>query len=384
MKSIMKKFTSVLLITAISLSVAACGNTKEMASDSQEKTKYKVGFSYNQFSDSLGINAKRAVQKAADTLGVEIVYNEDKGDGNAQIAAVENMISAGCQGILISPASEAIIPQLCEICEKNEVWLMTCFRDIQSQEVIDNVKNYQYYLGTVCEAEDATARKIVNIMAKDHQNVNAFYAPQGEVCGEQRKAAYVDESEKTGLNIVAEYVIPGFSNLAAYATEALSMFIESYPENTGVLMVAFAGGMGESAVAAVKSHNAVGKITMAGFDSFTNMQEAFDEGIVCAVATAHHADPFYAFLVLYNALSGHRLSAEQEKITLEYVLVTNSDECKLLNDYLLNEAVDLYTEEEIKNMTVEGNPDFTLDMLKAEMGHYNLEDIMERIETRKQ
>ena len=147
-------------------------------------------------------------------------------------------------------------------------------------------------------------------------------------------------------------------------------------------MPATAAGMGEAAVASLKAHNAVGKVQFVAFDSFDGMDEAFDEGLCCGLATAHHADPFYAFMVLYNAMAGNRLTEEKVNLSLNYMVVTSAETCKELSEYVLNDKYDLYSSEEIMKFTKEGNPELTIEDIQEEMNQYTLENVVSRIKTR--
>ena len=61
------------------------------------------------------VKMKEGAQKAADTTGVTLqsFAGKQDGDNEAQVQAIENLISAGAKGILITPSdSKAIVPEI--------------------------------------------------------------------------------------------------------------------------------------------------------------------------------------------------------------------------------------------------------------------------------
>ncbi len=388
----MKKVIAILLVLALALSIAACAPAADPTTPSSDEatptqdtptTKYKIGFLHTNFNDSLGLNALRTVKKAADTLGVEVETFAYTGADDS-LKAVENFISAGVDGILVCPASDAVLPKLADLCAANEVWIMSCFREVLEQDAIDLLAKNDWYLGTVHESETDTAAALTQILAKQgHTEMCMFTQAPGMVAVDQRISSFKENAPKNGINILAEAYIDGSTgNPAASITPGYDLFLGSYPEATAVFMPGTAAGMGEAAVASLKAHNAVGKVQFAAFDSFDGMNEAFDEGLCCGLATAHHADPFYAFMVLYNAMAGNRLTEEKVNLSLNYMVVTSAETCTELSEYVLNEKYDLYSSEEIMKFTKEGNPELTVEDIQEEMNQYTLENVVSRIKTR--
>lgn len=389
-KKTFTRVVSILLIVMMAAFMSAgCGSPKEDKADKSEtqskssgEIKYKIGFLHTSFSDSLGENALRCVNKAADTLGVEVQTFEDGGNGDKQLSTVENMISSGVDGILICPASDAVIPKIAEVCEKNEVYLMVCFRQVLTEEIKEALKEYKYYLGNCYESETDTAAMITDIVAEENENVCMFVQAPGMVAVDERIESFKSQSAVDNMNILADYTIANISNPSEDITPGMDMFLNSYPEATAVFLPGTAAGMGEAAVASVKSNGKVGDVKLAGFDSFEGMDGAFDDGILCALATAHHADPFYSFMVLYNAMAGTPLSEEQVELHLNYMVLTDAETCSELKEYILNPEYDLYSSDEILQFTKAENPDFDIDALQKEMDQYTLENVVERIKNR--
>src|SRR5207253_9921352 len=60
------------------------------------------------------VKMKQGAQKQAGALGAQLLTAAGKIDGDAatQITAIENMVSAGVKGILITPSNDSVVPAI--------------------------------------------------------------------------------------------------------------------------------------------------------------------------------------------------------------------------------------------------------------------------------
>lgn len=85
------------------------------------------------------------------------------------------------------------------------------------------------------------------------------------------------------------------------------------------------------------------------------------------------------YLLLYNAMDGHRLTQSGEELLMTYMFIRSAEEAQDFLDYIDNPDVDLYSADEIRNMTVRYNPDFSWDALQQVMTDYTYENIMAKL-----
>jgi fructose transport system substrate-binding protein len=97
--------------TGLLLSAAACGGDSGGGADG----KAVVGLITKTDTNPFFVKMKEGAQQAADAKGVELQTFSGKqdGDNEAQVQAIENLISAGAKGFLITPSdSKAIVPSI--------------------------------------------------------------------------------------------------------------------------------------------------------------------------------------------------------------------------------------------------------------------------------
>jgi fructose transport system substrate-binding protein len=98
---------------AATLALAACGNDSSGGGGGGDKPI--VGLITKTDTNPFFVKMKEGAQKAASEQGVTLQTFAGKkdGDNESQVQAIENLISAGAKGILITPAdSKAIVPSI--------------------------------------------------------------------------------------------------------------------------------------------------------------------------------------------------------------------------------------------------------------------------------
>ena len=150
MKKRMKKMAAAVLSAAM---VASLGTATAINVSADEDIT--IGVSIWSSPDVLGSQCKKVIDKAADALGVNVMY--DQGHVSEQVtASVEQLCAAGCDGIIICNSADSEMTSAIQTCDANEVYLMQFFRIISeenSPEVYQTACNSQYYLGAVHEDE---------------------------------------------------------------------------------------------------------------------------------------------------------------------------------------------------------------------------------------
>jgi fructose transport system substrate-binding protein len=102
--------------TVATLALSACGpGSKGSSSGSASGGTVKVGLITKTETNPFFVKMKEGAEKAAKAEGVQLTTAAGKFDGDnaSQVTAIENMVSAGVKGILITPSdSKAIVPAI--------------------------------------------------------------------------------------------------------------------------------------------------------------------------------------------------------------------------------------------------------------------------------
>ena len=104
------------LAAAVLSAVVACAAIAAGASGgtTHANAQIKVGLITKTDTNPFFVKMKQGATKQAKELGVTLLTAAGKIDGDAatQITAIENMVSAGVKGILITPSNDSVIPAI--------------------------------------------------------------------------------------------------------------------------------------------------------------------------------------------------------------------------------------------------------------------------------
>ena len=100
---------------AVPMTLTACGNDSGGSSDGGSGARSVVGLITKTNTNPFFVKMKEGAQQGADAQGVDLqtFAGKQDGDNEGQVQAIENLISAGAKGFLITPNdSKAIVPTI--------------------------------------------------------------------------------------------------------------------------------------------------------------------------------------------------------------------------------------------------------------------------------
>lgn len=351
------------------------GDASQAPATSLDTTGKKIGVIFYSKDDSLGAAVYATLNNAAEALGVEIQWKLGDLDPTAQITAAENMIAAGCKGILCIPLSEVVTQKVAKLCQDKGVYFQICFRTITDESIKSEVEGYEYFLGGCYEDEAAAAEHMVELMAgKGKKNACVNYVSPGSAL-KLRNDGLDTGMEKYSITKLAEYTIPDSVDLNA-VTSTIQNYINSYQDCDVILASSASVGQGEVIINTINSLAPGGKVQLAAFDVWDGMAAAFESGSLGCAVGGMSPDALFSFMNLYNAVIGSRLSDDVLWLTQNYIFVTDAESCAAYEKYIDNPEYMIYTAEDIKNMSRANNPDFSVDDLKQIMTDYTMENVM--------
>ena len=401
MKKILKKVAAVLLATTMVVGMTACGsgsdssepaNTDSNSSDSAESTgdtastttapdKIKIGVSIWSSTDVLGSQCKKILDAAADALGVEVQYVDQGHVSEKVTASVEQLVAAGCQGIIICNSSDTEMTSAIKTCDDNKVYLSQFFRIISeenSADIYQAAKDSAYYIGAVHEDEPANGEALVNILLNNgDRNIGLIGWEQGDATWLGRWEGYKAGVEKWNADHPDDQAKLSEPQYAGTTSEGGSKAAEALMAADPTLDALIpAGGGGDplqGAIAAVERAGKTDSIDIVSTDFLPDLGERLANGSMAGESGGHYCDPLISFMMVYNAIKGNYtdFAGKFEDVPFPYLYVSSADDYADYEKYFVDQLP--YTADELVEMSNE-----SLDDLKQTALSVSIEDAAAR------
>ena len=371
----MKKFISLALALCLILSLGAVSFA---AGDD-----IKIGVSIWSSTDTLGSEVKRLIDSAADTLGVEVVYVDQAHISEKVTASAETLAMADCDGIIICNSASAEMGSVIKTCDENEVYCAQFFRVIKED---DNPDEYaqactsKYYVGCVHESEFDNGKELARILCEDKgcrkialeawEPGDATFLGRWE--GYKAGVEAFNEAHPDDQAVLLEPQYGGTTTDTGRATaEAI---IASNPDIDALIV---AGGGGDTlvgAIAGIEGLGLTGKIAVVSTDFLADLDAQLECGGMAAESGGHYADPFFAFLMVYNAIKGNYETSTEGfyDMVFPYMFVASSEDYAAYAEYFTGTELP-YTPDEILELS-----GLSYDDLAAKCAELSVADVVAR------
>ena len=398
LKTIFKKVTAAALAATMVVGMAACGSGSETASSSDsaasssgteaaatpavtDNSKIKIGVSIWSSTDVLGSQCKLILDAAADALGVEVQYVDQGHVSEKVTASVEQLVAAGCQGIIICNSSDTEMTSAIKTCNDNGVYLAQFFRIISetnSADIYQAAKDSAYYIGAVHEDEPANGEALVNILLdKGDRDIGLIGWEQGDATWLGRWEGYkagVDKWNEAHPDDPAQLSEPQYAGTSSEGGSKAAEALMSADPTLDALIPAGGGGDPlQGAIAAVERAGKTQDIDIVSTDFLPDLGERLENGSMAGESGGHYCDPLIAFMMVYNAIKGNYTGIEGsfEDVPFPYLYVSSPDDYKAYEQYFVDQLP--YTDEELVEMS-----ELDLEGLKEAASKISIEDAAAR------
>ena len=338
----------------------------------------KIGVILYGKDDTMGAAVYSYLNFAAEAMDVDLTWAFGDYDAAAQLTTCQNMVAAGCEGILMMPMDNAAVQKVAAYCEQNQVYYGLMFRDITDDTIKTTVEGYEYYVVDGFENDELYAQRMVEYMAEEYGVSNfgemSLYASSPLVA---RNNGFESGFESTDAVKLAEFPFPTDSSTQTIAA-GIENFINSYQDMDAIVLGASSVGAGETVMNTLSTMTEPGAVKVGTFDAFEGMDEAFESGYLVYVAGGVGIESLFDFVVLYNAVDGTPLSDDLVVLNMSEIEVKSAQDCKNYSQYIDNPDHQIFTAEEIRNMCRRYNPDATLEDIQSYIDQYSLEWVVER------
>ena len=398
LKTIFKKVTAAALAATMVVGMAACGSGSETASSSDsaasssgteaaatpavtDNSKIKIGVSIWSSTDVLGSQCKLILDAAADALGVEVQYVDQGHVSEKVTASVEQLVAAGCQGIIICNSSDTEMTSAIKTCNDNGVYLAQFFRIISetnSADIYQAAKDSAYYIGAVHEDEPANGEALVNILLdKGDRDIGLIGWEQGDATWLGRWEGYkagVDKWNEAHPDDPAQLSEPQYAGTTSEGGSKAAEALMAADPNLDALIPAGGGGDPlQGAIAAVERAGKTQDIDIVSTDFLPDLGDRLENGSMAGESGGHYCDPLIAFMMVYNAIKGNYtdFAGKFEDVPFPYLYVSSADDYKAYEQYFVDQLP--YTSDELVEMS-----NLDLSALKEAAKNISIEDAASR------
>ena len=394
MNKLFKKVTATALAATMVLGMTACGGSKDTTtadSSSSAATEtpaaatdnkdIKIGVSIWSSTDVLGSQCKLILDEAAKALGVQVQYVDQGHVSEKVTASVEQLVAAGCQGIIICNSSDTEMTSAIKTCNDNKVYLAQFFRVISkdnSADIYQMATDSAYYIGAVHEDEPANGEALVNILLeKGDRNIGLIGWEQGDATWLGRWEGYkagVEKWNEANPDDKATLSEPQYAGTTSEGGSKAAEALMAADPNLDALIPAGGGGDPlQGAIAAVERAGKTQDIDIVSTDFLPDLEERLENGSMAGESGGHYCDPLIAFMMVYNAIKGNYtdFAGKFEDVPFPYLYVSSADDYKAYEQYFVDQLP--YTDEELVAMS-----ELDLAGLKEAAAKVSIEDAAAR------
>ena len=387
----MKKILAFLLALSLLFALCACATQNEPSAPASDQptdasdnapteetpaATRKLGVIFYGKDDALGQCVYAEVNHAAEVIGAEVEWALNDYTTEDQLTSVENLISAGCEGIMFMPIEDASAYKVGQACEEAGVYYAICFRDILDADMKAYVESCKYYVGSCWEDDKGAAEDLVAVLAADGRSIYGLEKLNPSIALAIRNDGFIDGANATGGKVVAEYEVPNDGNTQTHIN-GITNFLNLYPDMDGILMTTSSQGAAEAIVNTVKQNTTAGQVKLAMFDLYDGIAQDFADGWVAAAAAGNSPDALFVFLALFNSVDGTPLSDSFINLSQREVIITSAEECADYEAYIDNPNYQIYSDEILKSLVGRYNPDVTVEDFHSIMEAFSLDWVKE-------
>lgn len=300
-------------------------------------------------------------------LGIETMIVNDEGKVEKTVTNVDNMISAGVDGIVFFGISETLFPVVSQKCEEAKVPFV-CYDHMPSDENLEILKANPYFKGVVATKDLGTGRNIGEHAASlGLKKAIVITGKMTDPTHSARTNGFKEAFEAAGGQVLD---IAWDANNLADATAKANDLLTAHPDVDCVY--ASNGDYGSGTMQAMAQHTEVNaKLFVTDLDP--DVLTGLKDGTIAAANGAHWINVDFATTLLVNALLGHELKDADGNapILVAPVMALPSEMVDLYDKFWIKSQP--FSGEELKQFVVEWNENVSLQDYEDVLANYTVE-----------
>lgn len=313
-----------------------------------------------------------------EACGVELVLDVGAFSPEDQVASVENLVAAGCDGILYCNFGETVLPKVAQICDEAEVYWVQYCREIADPEVLEALNSSKYYVGRTIQDDTGVGINIAKEFGELGVKKTAIIGPTpGDSTTDMVDQGYKTTAEELGLEIYTEV---RNCEEAADCTKAVETILSSFPDTEAICLLSGSTGKLEGVLKGLENMGKLGEIAVGCLDASEAIADDLGAGNVQIAHIGQYVNPGFSLAILLNAVAGTPLSEDKIVISGQYVVLRSKEDADNYSKIVENndEKLYAYNGDEFKEWIKVFNPDATVDTIQAAASSYSVDDVVSR------
>lgn len=331
---------------------------------------YKIGYNYygpGAYSiTTLANNQEYVIQ----CFGSESQSVSDDFQVDKIVQDIENMISAGCDGLIVWLPADNLYQTVINMCEEAQIPYVFADKIPSDPDIIAQLQESEYFAGAVGPA-NAEYGTLIAEYALDQGYTSCIISTgaQGDPTDTPRIEAFTEAFEAGGGTVEQVVYTDSMDNMQSYTENALV----AYPDVDFVYGTG--SDMGIASAAAIQNQGLDAKVLTSGLDSTILEYLVDEENPVEFVNGDYWVSGTMATVALMNYLDGNPLrDAEGNMVFVDDIMpfqVTADTYEQFKATFIDNPC---YSAAEIQAMNGKYNPDFNYDAFMSVIDNYSLEE----------
>lgn len=307
-------------------------------------------------------------------LGINTMIVNDEGKVEKTVQNVDNMISAGVDGIVFFGISDTLFPVVSQKCEEAKVPFV-CYDHMPSDENLEILQANPYFKGVVATKDYGTGQNMGQHAASlGLKKALVITGKMTDPTHSARTNGFKDTFEAAGGTVLD--IAWDAENLAD-ATAKANDLMTAHPDADCIY--ATNGDYGSGTIQAMAQHPEV-KAKLFVTDLDPDILNGLKDGSISASNGAHWINVNFATTLLVNALLGNELKDENGKapVLVAPVMTLPSEMVDLYDRFWLKSQP--FSADELKQFVVTWNENVSLKDYEDVLANYTIESRLKQKE----
>lgn len=373
------KVVNLLIVLVMCLSIVFTGCSSKESEGSKVDTgveevadTYKIGLNYMTSSSYVLVTLRDNSVKVIEGFGGEALAIDDEASPEKIISDIENLISAGCNGVIVWALTDEMFLPISELCERAKVPFVLNDKVPIDEEILKTLKENPYFAGGIGPANDVYGESAADYaIAKGYKTCIISSGDVADPTDAPRIKAFRAKYEAAGGKVLTEIN----STLSDMQDKADNMLIANPNPD---FVYAVGPDYSNAACDALAKYPDFDTVVLSsGLDRSSLDRLADKNSPLKFVNGDNWVAGSYSAVVLQNWLDGTPFLDEKgESIVFTNIMPFSvpAEKYDLFKKFFIDEF--MFTETEINNMSQTNNPDFTYEVFVEKMTNFSLDSVV--------